>query len=120
MYSWFGNRLVENTRMRLTAEATWEFCLHGLGVARSRLTDRDAVALLGVGERVVLVTRVEPAVLAHERRRPAADPPAVVGAHVFVAVPTEPHGVRLLVDEHEVLEPRWRGRRRTRPPACSR
>jgi AcrR family transcriptional regulator len=31
MYSWFGNRLVDNVRMRLTAEATWEFCLHGLG-----------------------------------------------------------------------------------------
>jgi AcrR family transcriptional regulator len=31
MYSWFGNRLVDNARMRLTAEATWEFCLHGLG-----------------------------------------------------------------------------------------
>jgi AcrR family transcriptional regulator len=31
MYSWFGNRLVENARMRLTAEATWDFCLHGLG-----------------------------------------------------------------------------------------
>jgi AcrR family transcriptional regulator len=31
MYSWFGNRLAENARMRLTAEATWEFCLHGLG-----------------------------------------------------------------------------------------
>jgi AcrR family transcriptional regulator len=30
MYSWFGNRLAENARMRLTAEATWEFCLHGL------------------------------------------------------------------------------------------
>jgi AcrR family transcriptional regulator len=30
MYSWFGNRLVENAKMRLTAEATWEFCLHGL------------------------------------------------------------------------------------------
>jgi hypothetical protein len=30
MYSWFGNRLVDNARMRLTAEATWEFCLHGL------------------------------------------------------------------------------------------
>ena len=38
MYSWFGNRLVENTRMRLTAEATWEFCLHGLGVAPVGLT----------------------------------------------------------------------------------
>ncbi len=31
MYSWFGNRLVDNARMRLTAQATWEFCLHGLG-----------------------------------------------------------------------------------------
>jgi AcrR family transcriptional regulator len=31
MYSWFGNRLVDKPRMRITAEATWEFCLHGLG-----------------------------------------------------------------------------------------
>ena len=31
MYSWFGNRLVEKPRLRLTAEATWEFCLRGLG-----------------------------------------------------------------------------------------
>lgn len=31
MYSWFGNRLAENARMRLTAEETWDFCLHGLG-----------------------------------------------------------------------------------------
>jgi AcrR family transcriptional regulator len=31
MYSWFGNRLVDNARMRLSAEATWDFCLHGLG-----------------------------------------------------------------------------------------
>jgi AcrR family transcriptional regulator len=30
MYSWFGNRLVEDPRKRLTAEETWEFCLHGL------------------------------------------------------------------------------------------
>ncbi len=29
MYSWFGNRLIENPRMRVTAEQTWEFCLHG-------------------------------------------------------------------------------------------
>ena len=29
-YSWFGNRLVENAKSRLTAEQTWEFCLHGL------------------------------------------------------------------------------------------
>jgi AcrR family transcriptional regulator len=31
MYSWFGNRLIQDPRMRLTAEQTWEFCLHGLG-----------------------------------------------------------------------------------------
>jgi AcrR family transcriptional regulator len=31
MYSWFGNRLVQDPRMRLSAEETWEFCLHGLG-----------------------------------------------------------------------------------------
>jgi len=31
MYSWFGNRLVENPNARLTAEETWEFCLRGLG-----------------------------------------------------------------------------------------
>jgi AcrR family transcriptional regulator len=31
MYSWFGNRLAESARMRLTAEETWEFCLNGLG-----------------------------------------------------------------------------------------
>ena len=31
MYSWFGNRLIENPKLRLTAEETWEFCLHGLG-----------------------------------------------------------------------------------------
>ncbi|GIU88596.1 MAG: TetR family transcriptional regulator [Acidimicrobiia bacterium] len=30
MYSWFGNRLVEDPRQRLTAEETWEFCLRGL------------------------------------------------------------------------------------------
>ncbi len=30
MYTWFGNRLVENSRMRLTAEETWKFCLRGL------------------------------------------------------------------------------------------
>ena len=30
MYSWLGNRLVQNPRMRVTAEETWEFCLHGL------------------------------------------------------------------------------------------
>ena len=31
MYSWFGNRLVENPENRLDAEETWEFCLRGLG-----------------------------------------------------------------------------------------
>jgi AcrR family transcriptional regulator len=31
MYSWFGNRLIEKRQMRLTAEATWDFCLRGLG-----------------------------------------------------------------------------------------
>jgi AcrR family transcriptional regulator len=30
MYSWFGNRLIQNPRTRVTAEATWEFCLHGV------------------------------------------------------------------------------------------
>ncbi len=31
MCSWFGNRLVENPRQRLTAEETAEFCLRALG-----------------------------------------------------------------------------------------
>ncbi len=31
MYSGFGNRLVDNPQRKLDAEATWEFCLHGLG-----------------------------------------------------------------------------------------
>jgi AcrR family transcriptional regulator len=30
MYSWFGNRIVQAARQRVTAEDTWEFCLHGL------------------------------------------------------------------------------------------
>jgi AcrR family transcriptional regulator len=30
MYSWFGNRLIQDPRMRITAEQTWEFCLRGL------------------------------------------------------------------------------------------
>jgi AcrR family transcriptional regulator len=30
MYSWFGNRLLQDPKMRLTGEQTWEFCLHGL------------------------------------------------------------------------------------------
>src|SRR4030095_6474150 len=32
MYSWLGNRLVQNPRVRVSAEETWEFCLHGLHV----------------------------------------------------------------------------------------
>jgi hypothetical protein len=31
MYSWFGNRLVEKPERRVDAEATWQFCLRGLG-----------------------------------------------------------------------------------------
>jgi AcrR family transcriptional regulator len=31
MYSGFGNRLVGNPQRKLDAEATWDFCLHGLG-----------------------------------------------------------------------------------------
>jgi len=31
MYSWFGNRLADNARTRVSAEATWDFCLQGLG-----------------------------------------------------------------------------------------
>ena len=30
MYSWLGNRLATNARRQVTAEETWEFCLHGL------------------------------------------------------------------------------------------
>jgi AcrR family transcriptional regulator len=30
MYSWFGNRLIRNPKVRVTAEETWEFCLHGI------------------------------------------------------------------------------------------
>jgi len=30
MYSWFGNRLIQDPKQRLSAEETWEFCLHGL------------------------------------------------------------------------------------------
>lgn len=30
MFSWFGNHLVQSTRMRVTAEETWEFCFRGL------------------------------------------------------------------------------------------
>jgi AcrR family transcriptional regulator len=30
MFSWLGNRLVQNPRSRVTADEAWEFCLHGL------------------------------------------------------------------------------------------
>ena len=30
MYSWVGNRLVQNPRMRVSAEQTWQFCFQGL------------------------------------------------------------------------------------------
>jgi len=30
MYGWLMNRLVQNSRTQVTAEDTWEFCLHGL------------------------------------------------------------------------------------------
>jgi len=30
MYSWQMNRLVQNPRMQVTADQTWQFCLHGL------------------------------------------------------------------------------------------
>jgi AcrR family transcriptional regulator len=31
LYSWFGNRVVDDPSRRVDAEATWQFCLHGLG-----------------------------------------------------------------------------------------
>jgi AcrR family transcriptional regulator len=31
IYNWFGNRLVEDPKVRLKAEETWSFCLRGLG-----------------------------------------------------------------------------------------
>jgi AcrR family transcriptional regulator len=30
MFSWIGNRLIQNPKMRVTGEETWEYCLHGL------------------------------------------------------------------------------------------
>jgi hypothetical protein len=30
LYSWFGNRIVKDPRLRVSAEETWEFLLHGL------------------------------------------------------------------------------------------
>jgi AcrR family transcriptional regulator len=30
MYSWFGNRLTQSNRHRISAEDTWQFCLNGL------------------------------------------------------------------------------------------
>jgi AcrR family transcriptional regulator len=36
MYSWLMNRLVGKTRVNVTADEAWEFCLHGLGSRRKR------------------------------------------------------------------------------------
>ena len=30
MFSWFGNRLAQSSRQRISAEDTWQFCVHGL------------------------------------------------------------------------------------------
>jgi len=30
MFSWFGNRIVQNPRLRASSEDIWAFCLHGL------------------------------------------------------------------------------------------
>jgi AcrR family transcriptional regulator len=30
MFSWFGNRIAQNPRLRVSSEDIWEFCLHGL------------------------------------------------------------------------------------------
>ena len=30
MYTWIGNRIIQNPRMRITPEETWEYCFHGL------------------------------------------------------------------------------------------
>ena len=38
MYSWFSNRLAGSARLRLTAEETWDFCLHGLRPAGGTAT----------------------------------------------------------------------------------
>jgi hypothetical protein len=34
MYGWLMNRFAPNPRVRVSAEDTWEFCLHGLGGQR--------------------------------------------------------------------------------------
>src|SRR5205814_10538193 len=62
-----------------------------------------AVLSVGIGERVVLASRVEASVLAHEGGGAPVDAPSVGCAPVLVVVPAEPHVVRLLIDEHEVL-----------------
>ena len=30
MFSWFGNRLIKNPRLKVSSDHIWEFCLHGL------------------------------------------------------------------------------------------
>jgi len=39
MYSWFGNRLAQSPKLRITADETWAFLLHGLN-ARTTTTSR--------------------------------------------------------------------------------
>jgi AcrR family transcriptional regulator len=34
MFGWFGNRLIPNQRMRITADEAWDFCLYGLHAVR--------------------------------------------------------------------------------------
>ena len=30
MFSWFGNRIIKNPRLKVSSDHIWEFCLHGL------------------------------------------------------------------------------------------
>src|SRR5215831_16689420 len=80
---------------RCAGSTTWSSTLMIFGMSLT--------ASLRLGEGIVLVSGVEAAVLAHEGRGAAVDAPAVTRPPVFVAVPAEPHGVCLLIDEHEVL-----------------
>ena len=124
MYSWFGNRIAQNSRMRVTAEDTWGSASEVFRLKQPRRNGRDPACdgvprrtlyplLVGqrggharplprlsvrVCERIVLLAGVEAAVLAHERGRAAPDAPSIGRAHVLVAIPTEAHGVRLLID----------------------
>ena len=81
MYSWFGNRLIQDPRMRLTAEETWEFCLHGLSAERltASPTRSDAVEVEHP-DRVAAQHLV--ALLVGERRGHRARPPRCANGHV--------------------------------------